>query len=238
MHINLTDKTYSLSIRMSPDGFSLSVYSEDNDVLSSERHSAYNTDLIQRLGSVRASFPEFQSVSLITVADIYTLIPAIHFDPDKAKDFLQLQHPVLTEASQVFHTYYQHAGSMLIYAFDKQAIKTVQSVFPQISIQHHLHQLLEANLDTTGEHISLWLRSGKVDCLASRGNSIQLLNSYSFQTEEDIVYHVLNILHHLHFDHETTQITIYRGNDISIRPEDILKNYTPLINLSNIPTGI
>ncbi len=207
-------------------------------MLSSEHHSGYNTDLIQRLDSVCASLPGFQSVSLVTVTDIYTLIPAIHFDADKAKDFLLLQHPVVTEASQVLHTYYQHAGSMLIYAFDKQAIKTVQSVFPQISIQHHLHQLLEANLDTTGEHISLWLRPGKADCLASRGNSIQLLNSYPFQTEEDIVYHVLNILHHLHFDHETAQITIYRGSDISIRPEDILKNYFPSVNLKNIPTGI
>ncbi len=238
MHINLTDKSYSLSIRMSPDGFSLSVYSEDNDLLSSERHSIHNADLTQCLGSVCASLPGFTSVSLVTVADVYTLIPAIHFDADKAKYFLQLQHPVLTEASQVLHTYYQHTGSILIYAFDKQAIKAVQTIFPQISIQHHLHQLIEANQKATGEQISIWLRSGKADCLASRGNSIQLLNSYPFQTEEDIVYHVLNILHHLHFNHETIQITIYRESDISILPEDILKNYFPSINLKNIPTAI
>ncbi len=238
MHINLTDKSYSLSIRMSPDGFSLSVYSEDNVLLSSERHSIQNADLTQCLGTVCASFPAFKYVSLVVVTDVYTLIPAIHFDADKAKDFLQLQHPVLTETSQVLHTYYQHAGSMLIYAFDKQAIKAVQTVFPQISIQHHLHELIEANQKATGEQISIWLRSGKADCLASRDNSIQLLNSYSCQTEEDIVYHVLNILHHLHFNHKTIQITIYRESDISIRPEDILKNYFTSINLKNIPTEI
>ncbi|MEA4974166.1 MAG: DUF3822 family protein [Paludibacter sp.] len=238
MHINLTDKSYSLSIRMSPDGFSLSVYSEDNDLLSSERHSIDNADLTQCLGSVCASLPGFKSVSMVIVTDTYTLIPAILFDADKAKDFLQLQHPVQTETSQVLHTYYQHVGSMLIYAFNKQAIKTVQSVFPQLSIQHHLHQLIEANQQATGEQLSIWLRPGKVDCLASRGNSIQLLNSYPFQTEEDIVYHVLNILHHLHFKLETIQITIYRETDISIQPENILRNYFPSVNLKNIPTAI
>jgi hypothetical protein len=238
MHINLTDKSYSLSIRMSPDGFSLSVYSEDNDLLSSERHSIHNADLTQCLGSVCASLPGFESVSLVVITDTYTLIPAILFDADRAKDFLQLQHPALTETSQVLHTYYQHAGSMLIYAFDKQAIKAVQSVFPQINIKHHLHQLIEANQDATGEQLSLWLRPGKVDCLASRGNSIQLLNSYPFQTEEDIVYHVLNMLHHLHFKHETIQITIYRETDISIQPENIMRNYFPSVNLKNIPKDI
>lgn len=238
MHINLTDKSYSLSIRMSPDGFSLSVYSEDNDLLSSERHSIDNADLTQCLGSVCASLPGVKSVSLVVVTDTYTLIPAILYDADKAKDFLQLQHPALTEASQVLHTYYQHAGSMLIYAFDKQVIKAVQTIFPQISIQHHLHQLIEANQKAIGEQLSLWLRSGEVDCLASRDNSIQLLNSYPWQTEEDIIYHVLNMLHHLHFKQETIQITIYRETDSSIQPENILRNYFPSVNLKNIPTAI
>ncbi|MEA4985045.1 hypothetical protein SDC9_37095 [bioreactor metagenome] len=238
MHINLTDKSYSLSIRMSPDGFSLSVYSEDNKVLFSERHDTGDTDLKQLLDSVCGSLPNIQSVSLIIVTDVYTLIPAIHFDQDKAKDFLQLQHPILTDASQVLYTYYKHADAMLIYAFNKQSIKAVQNIFQQINIQHHLHQLIEEHQNITGEQVSLWIRPEKIDCLASRGNNIQLFNSYPWQTEEDIIYHVLNILHHLHFNHETTKITIYRGNDIGTHPDNTLSNYIPLINIKNIPTDI
>jgi hypothetical protein len=223
---------------MSPDGFSLFVYNENNEVVLSERHDTGEQNLISQLNLSCSTLPPFQHVSLITVTDYYSLIPATLFTQSSARDFLRLQHPGLSESSEIYHSYYKYTESVLIYAFDKDKIKAVQAIFPQVNIRHHLHQLIEDTPTLKGEQLSLILRNGKVDCLASHRNSILLINSYIFQTEEDIVYHVLNIIHHLHFDHETMQVTIYLGSNVVVNPEKILKAYVPLINCKNIPSGI
>lgn len=238
MHINLAEKPYSLSIRIYPDGFSLFVCNENNEVLSTEHHYTEGGQLEESFISLCSTLSDCQSVSLVMVTDFYTLIPATIFNPDKKNDFLRLQHPNLTDTSEIFYTYYKHIDAILVYAFDKKNIKTVQSAFPEINIQHHLHHLIE-NLETArGEQISLIIKSGSIDCLASRHNYIQLLNNFAFQTEEDIVYHVLNILHHLDFNHETTQITIYHENNKSINPIDKLKPYISKIHLKDIPINL
>lgn len=238
MHIKLAEKPYSLSIRIYPDGFSLSVCNENNEVLSSEYHHSGEQEWEMMLNSSCSSLPDFQFVTLIAVTDFYTLIPATLFNSDKTSDYIQLQHPDITDTSEILHTYYKHADAMLIYAYNKKAIKAVQSVFPQINIRHHLHHLIEECHVLRGQQISITIKSKSIDCLASHNNNIQLLNSFAYQTEEDIVYHVLNILHHLQFDPETTHITIYRDNGINIKPEEILGTYIPLINCKDIPTGL
>lgn len=241
MNFNLVNSHQSLSIRMYPDGFSLFVCNENNELVFSSFNIVENTsgefDAVQLTNSLPSSSTEYHSVTLTPVTDFYSLIPAVLFKPEKAKDLLKLHHPALSDSSEILHTFYKHTESILVYAYDKKTFKAVLSIFPQISIQHHLHQLVEELESINGEHVSILLRAGRIDCLALNKNGIQLLNSFEYQTTEDIVFHVLNILHHLHFNTETTGITIYREEDIRIFPETILKTYVSSINCKEIQTG-
>lgn len=238
MPVNLVNKQYSLSIRMHPDGFSLFVHNENNKIISSEQFSQQyldeQIDLELFFHSLHTSLPEYTSVNLILETDFYTLIPAALFKPENAASFLKLYKPTLPETVEIFHTFYKHTESVLIYAYDKQTIKILQSTFSLITVQHHLHQLIEENEAVEGEQVSLLLRNGQIDCLVCRNSSIQLINSYTYQSVEDIVFHIVNILHHLHFNNETAKITIYRGKNIKISPETVLKKYVQSVNCVEI----
>lgn len=134
---------------------------------------------------------------------------------------------------EIFHTHYPSQGCILLFAVDRHIIKTIQTVFPSTTVYHHLHGLMEREgfPQNKGERISIRIRTQQVDFLVFHKNRIQLLNSYPYQQTEDIVYHLLNILHHLHLGHETTEIEITRDHNIEIYPEEILKDYIPIINI-------
>ena len=227
---------------MHPDGFSLFVYNENEEIISSVQQTHENlaghAGIEELFSALQASQPACQSVTLIVESEYYTLIPEALFKPEKNEDFLRLHHPALPGSHQIFHTHYKHRGYVLIYAFDKHIIKSLRAVYPLMTVQHHLHQLLEEEHQGKEERIAVWVRSKQIDCLACQNNSILLLNNYQYQTGEDIVYHVLNMLHHLPLNHETAGVEIYRDDNTAFFSEKLLKDYFPHVKCKNIPSGL
>lgn len=242
MNQNLVDKQYHLSIRIHPDGFSLSVYDEHNKFVSKSDQRIENltndTDWNKLFSNLNLSNPEDYQVSLNYETDLYTAIPDTLSKPAHFRDFLKLHHPALSADCHILHTYYKELQCILIYATDKSITDGLQAVFSEINVRHHLHPYLMNQHTTNEDKITVVIRNKSIDCILSQNNRLKLLNNYSYETTEDIVFHVLNIYHHRELDHSTTSIDIVVSDETQLNPVELLKSYFPNVTRLSSATGI
>jgi len=196
------------------------------------------TQLEQLYADLKASYPDNSSISVVCEAEFYTMIPATVFKPEASTHYLKFHHPSLPDTSRVFHTHYKDLACVLVYAIDDSVISRIQAVNSDINIQHHLHALLSNPANSSNDIISVFVRSKFIDCITYQKKQLTLLNSYPYNTEEDIVYHVLNIFHHLNLDYQTTELELCAGDSQQVDPEHLLKNYLPNTNRITIQPGI
>ena len=237
MNANLVDIPYRLSIRFSPNGFSVFVCDVNEKVVASVnktyKHSSDNTNnLKEAILSIKPSLPNCQEVILICETEFYTLIPNSFFVADQAPDFLKLQHPDLPETYQVFSHSLQNKDSVFIFAYDSGIVQTLTEIFPALKIEHQLTSSIEQ--PDHQNMISIWIREERMDCLVFHKGEIKLLNHYSYQTAEDIVYHALNIAYHLQFDIMEFEIIVYSDEANAKNHEEIITTYLPQSDFKTI----
>ena len=192
----------------------------------------------QQLNELIGLHPGNPPISLVCETNYYTIIPENLFQSDKATHFLKLHHPSLPENYQVLHTYYKNHQGVLVYAFDKHIFETLQTYRSEISIQHHLHPYLDNCDSVANDKITVYVRNNYCDCMVTQSNKLSLLNSYHYTTDEDIIYHVLNIFHHLNIDHNTAELDMCLYGNQKDNPGKLLSQYVPKINHIQIPTSI
>lgn len=229
MNANLVDIPYRLSIRFSPNGFSVFVCDVNEKVIASidltYKYSGDTESLKEAVLSVKPSLPDCQEVTLICETEFYALIPNSFFIPNRTLDFLKLQHPDLPETHQVFSHSFQNHDSIFIFGYDPKIVQTLTDIFPTLKAEHQLVSLIEQP-----EHqnmISIWIREKRIDCLVFHDGKTKLLNHYPYQTAEDIVYHALNIAYHLQFDIMEFEIIVYSDEANAKNHEEIITTYLP-----------
>ena len=228
MDTDLVNNQYSLSIRICPDGFSFFIYDENGNIISQKRVKPVNTeketDPQDIFSGHKEIHPNYKNISVICESDYYTLIPDVFYLPEKERDFLKLQHPSLPESSITFQTAIKSQHGIFIYAINETIVQTIRKIFnSHILFEHHLTHILKKTITENQEKVVVWTRPQHIDIFVFRHSGIALLNSYSFQTIEDIAYHILNIYHQLNLDTENFSLEMY--NDENTSHENLLKKY-------------
>ncbi len=237
MRLNLVDISYSLSIRLLPDGFSIAVYdSELNEITSlTQQYGAADdmNQIKQTFAAAKEILPDYQDVALICETPYYTLVPKDFFTPESALSYLQLQHPTLEHDFQyklhqnfhIEHFLLENHESVLIFAFQHHFLETIKAVFPGLKLKHQIAVWIEQQ--THHNEFAVWIRGNSMDCLVFQQAQIQLLNSYSYQTSEDILYHMLSIMDNLKIDHTQFKLTVFSSQETQTL--EVLQTYLPQI---------
>ena len=230
---------YSLSIWIYSDGFSLSVYDENNQILSSKHLKMLEgKDEIEFLQETLASQEEikaeYKEISVIFESPFHTFIPEIFYSTDKEKDFLMLQHPTLPDTYQIFHVKDTNLQTVLVYAIDEKVIETIYKHLPTADITSHLVPITKKIISEASDMLTIWVRDKEMDCIVYKNNSISLLNKYTYQSIEDILYHIVNIYQQLGFNPSEFKTEIY--DDGGLLNEAILKEYFSKISLKSKKT--
>ncbi len=236
MNATLVDIPYRLSIRFTTNGFSVYVY-DVNDKIVATINQAYqysgDTDsLREAVLSLKPSLPDCQSITLICETGFYTLVPKSFFVSEHALDFLKLQHPDVPETDQVFSHSFQNHDSVFIFAYDAGIMQTFTDIFPSLKIEHQLIPFIEQA--ERQDIISIFIREESMDCLLCHQGIIKLLNHFPYQTAEDIVYHVLNIAHHLQYDITEFEIAVYGDEANTKNHEEVIRTYLPQTDFRTI----
>lgn len=161
--------------------------------------------------------------SVFCETDFYTLIPEVLCNADTMRGFLKLQHPDLPETWQLYQSTIENQHSVLVYALHKDLFSSSDKTFNQLHIKQHLQGVIDKLVASNEDMIIVWVRQEKVDFVVYKENSICLLNSYDYKTNEDVVYHALNIYNQFKLDPEKFKITTYSHDSMPL--ELLIKSY-------------
>jgi hypothetical protein len=224
--------SYHLSIRISSDGFSLSVYNEANFLLSSKKINATLTKLtfdeVLNLFSLETQL-NYTTLRLIYETDTYTIIPADFFVEEEAIDFLSLGHELRKEDKILFNKL-EMWDIVNAFAIPVTVHDALVRLFPHTAIEHHLSYLLTYKIQSPIEScLYCQVETKTLDLIVLKGGKIQFVNSFSYQTPEDFIYFTLSIYKKHSLD--TNNSPIYFLN-AATRPElkEMLEKYVTVIS--------
>ena len=224
-------KQYFLTIRLSSDGFNVSVFDESSMLLSSKKVSnslfSLSTDDIVRIMTPETQL-NYRTVRLICESDTYTFVPAPFFKIDEAADMLHFQFkPVKTD--QIILNRIPKWDTVNVFSIPKTVHQALTRLFPNAIIEHHLSYFLSECVKLPGENsIYVQVRSNMMDVVVISSGMIQLINSYNFNTPEDFTYYTLNLFDKLDLDTENCRVVLF-NSDKKPELQKMLEKYLDVI---------
>lgn len=189
-------KPYKLSIRLLSGGLSLLVYDENDQQFSSKTILINYTDTnSDELTNVLRLHPElninYEKVEIIADCSIYTVVPTKLLDNESSFEMLRFQYPELTEKQYKINIFdIQNREISIVYSLHQSVYAALKNLFPASEIQPHIAQLISESWHSE-TLISALVRKDKVDIVVVKNNTLQLANSYSYTTTEDVLYNIL-----------------------------------------------
>ncbi len=229
---------YKLSIRLQSDGFSLSVYDSELAILTSKSGEINllkinEEELVQEFKHLFETDINCDNVELILDNEFYTIIPDFFGDVDIFVALMRFQHPEFESNNSVIYSkQFVNLKTNLIFSCPLKLKNAINKTFTKVTILHAAVELLDR---ANNNGIFVALGSTKIDLAVVSENKLQLLNSYTFSSNEDILYHLLNIMYTLKLQAEMRELKIFTHQN---RPElqNLLVKHIPnttIIQLKN-----
>lgn len=210
MHSN----EYSLSIRLSSDGFSLCVYDESNSLLSTKKvsislFSMSEEEINQLLILEKETQLNFKDIRLICESDNYTFVPAQIFKPEEARDFLLFQHE-LNKKDQILVNMLPVWDIVNVFCIPNALYNALTHLFPNSPIEHHVSWFLTDKVQFGSEsNLQIWVRPKMMDVVVLTNGNLILINSFAYNTPEDFTYFTLNIFEQLSLETEKHIVKLF-----------------------------
>jgi len=227
-----TDSTisnqYSLSIRISSDGFSLSVVDGSDSLISTKIIPTILTSLsAEQITTLinKETQINYRNIHLIYESDIYTFVPAPVFRSNEAAEYLNFQQNKTTKNDIVLYNYLPVWDTVNVFAIPKAIQAALSQLFPNTIIEQHVSYFLSTKVKTQHENaLFIWTRPKTMDIIAFKNGKLYLLNSYLYLTADDFTYHTLNIIDKLSIDTDKCKVGLFNAEK---KPElkKILEEY-------------
>ncbi len=231
---NLLTSIQKMSIRLRSDGFSLYIRDKNDDLIEFKDYVFSETDSLNVLKQIKNTYINLQSVEILIETDFYTLVPRHLFKIEESKQYMQLQHPNLRENAMIYYMQIGVEDALLLFDVDNSILAAFQQVFPHAAIQHHLFPLLNSTKNIANDVVSVLIRDKSLDIIVFQQNKLKLVNSFHHQTEEDVIYHIMNTFHLLKLNYDQSHLEIIHATQTGYHPEDFLNKYIATIRSSSL----
>ncbi|MBV5343771.1 DUF3822 family protein [bacterium] len=209
----MTNKPYQLSIRLQSDGFSLSILDDGLSVLSTKKGKINllklnEAELVDEFKLLFESDIKYNTSELIIENELYTLVPQFFTGNDSYIDLMKFQHPDFDiNTNIIFNKVSDNLKTNLIFGCPAKIIKAIKKVFDNIEISHSIVEFLESFENNNGVFVALG--NTKIDVAVVSDSKLLLLNTFTYSSNEDILYHLLNIMYTLKLQPEMRQLSIF-----------------------------
>ena len=169
----------------------------------------------------------YKAVNFYLVNDKYTLVPEVYFDRKHLKDYFKYNQYLAPE-EEVHFTNIPEAKIYNVFAYPIELTSFLVSHFPEVRLFHatvpfiHYMLYLSQELNINSEILGINFYDSSFDVFVLKNQEPLLLNNFHFNTEEDAVYYIMNVISMLGLD-KTKISMILQGN---IRKQD--KRFTYL----------
>ncbi len=215
---------YSLSIRFSSDGFSLSVHDELNKLLSIKKVSALLYSLSEEeIIRMLIHEPELQvsckNIRLICELDTYAFVPASIFKPEEAELFL-FYHDKKDKPEIIFFNEMTEWDMVNVFSIPQTLHSALGHMYPDLTLEHHMTHFFTDTINTsTLNCFHIWVRSKMMDVVVMTNGKPVLMNSFTYRSTDDFVYFTLHVFEQLSLSTEKYDVKLYgmhKLNDLQI----------------------
>jgi hypothetical protein len=255
--INFTDKSfdiknindYHLSLQVYVKGFSFCILDRERNkfiaisnyyfdkinsynILLEEINNIYNTNEILQL--------QFKHIKLLFTTNKYTNIPSAFYDEKEIESIYSFNQNL--DKNESLLTNYTYGNSAYTIFGIPNSIKTFfTEKHNNINIYHNTTPLIEEillkeKLNSNHNKVFLNIMPNTFDIVIIEKNNLKLLNTFTYNSDTDFIYYILNIFNQLGLSPIDIPISItgfIRKNDSKIEK---LKKYIKHINFFNKPT--
>lgn len=235
---------YTLSIRLSADGFSFSVFNQQNKGQEcfysfypvNARHSMA-ANLKQFLAETEAVKHSYKQVNILIHTERYTSVPLEWYEDDLT-DTLFYQNLPHQNNEVILCNVLGKSNVVILFALDKLSHLFLTEHFPDARFFATVSPLTEyfcqQSKDSECNRLFVHLQPQAVDVIAFKKDSLQLVNTYSASSTEDCCYYLLGVWKQLGYDQEQDELHI-AGEPITERSDVLehLKKYVRHVIIIN-----
>jgi len=175
--------------------------------------------LKKAVNSNSALTEDVAKVSLTYATDMYTVVPAVLYQEEKASEYLKFNSKILATdfiASDSVENY----GLMVVFVPFMNINNYLFETFGSFEYYHNTSLLLKLILDiekfSKNPKVYLHVQQEHIDCIALNDGTLQLCNTFPYKTEEDLIYYVLFCLEQLKLNPDSIEVVCLG----SIKKED------------------
>lgn len=217
-HIDLNhSEQYTLSIRLSTDGFSFSIYTPFGD--SSFFHRNFNVNrqrsLSANIKAFLAEYPEFgykyRQVNIVTDTARFTTVPLDLYEDEETENIFYQNLP--KQANELLLCNILGKNNLVIlFSIDKLSYQLLTDQFPEARFFASVSPLTEYfhTKSKAGNNRKLFanIHPTHIEVIAFDHGRLLLLNSFDTPTPADATYYLLKVWEQLDYNQETDELQL------------------------------
>ena len=210
---------YKLSIQLSLDGFSFSIFNtESNKFLSletisfgkSKTQKEYCNWLKDFITSHEWLNLEYNQVSVILEVNKTTLIPFPLFDGNEIETYVNFNFNP-EEGNKLHHDKLTNLEAHNIYAYPNEVLTCLKENFPSLSFHCHASCLIESLIVKYKNAVQqkrtfVNVRKDYLDIVILDGKQLLYFNTFHYRTKEDFIYYVIFVIEQLNLNPEEVDL--------------------------------
>lgn len=236
---------YILSIRLSTDGFSFSIYNpiRDCSVLTHERDIEAERSIV---ANMKQAFKEldflsytYKQVRVALVSKRFTLVPSELFTEDQAEACFYYNFSPKENESILYDTLSRN-GAVVLYAIDKSLYNLLCDRYPQLQFRSSItpmaeHFAVKSRLGSD-KKMYVYVRKAYMEVYMYECGHLMLLNAYDCRNDSDRAYYILYAWKQLEMNQLTDELHLM-GEDGSTEKlvEEMRRFVQHISTLSLIP---
>lgn len=181
------------------------------EVFSCDEVTEGSTDLLNEVKMISGllKISGYRKVYCSTGTATSTLIPSALYEASVAEQQLQFLNP-LSEGQEIMTDELRQLDAKNVYAFPSHIFKTITSWFPQTEFHHSsscmIEYLLSVHRNSQEQIMNVDIGKGSIGIWVTKGKMLQLHNTFSYHTIEEMVYYILNVCEQMHLNPEDVKV--------------------------------
>jgi len=186
-----------LSIQVSLDGFSFVITSSENqnniDYIYIKSTKSPNIKGVEdELESFKGfDLKEFYSIRIMIFEPGFTLIPDSFFDLRDMKAYLRLNHPTKSKTKNISNRILA-AKAVCVFTMEESLYELLKKKYPGADFCHTSLPLCSMAINKGNDGCFIQIYGKSFELVIIKDHKLNLYNVFDFQSENDIIYFVLN----------------------------------------------
>ncbi|MDD2636156.1 MAG: DUF3822 family protein [Bacteroidales bacterium] len=215
---NINPYDLSLSILISKGGFSYVLYNKEltrfSTLVSQTCSNPENCEAEFKAFILKEelNLNKFHKLNIVVADERTTIVPEALFQSNKINDIYNLNFFPNTERS-VKYSRLDKSGNYLIFSVSKNIIKVLDELFTEYNLFPQSHSFIESHFidnklsdNPLEEKMYVQVFNDFCDILVLKDSDVRFYNTYTYKTNNDLLYYIINIFDQLKLSQEETKL--------------------------------